>query len=273
MSSTRVVNNNHDPVSEIHEVMVQRLSIKSISTDLNISVPAAFYHSHSIYQLEKRAIFSRRWFLVSHKARYRNTGDFVQYEMAGFNFVVVKNKEGDLVGFHNICRCVIPYSSNVKRQSTAMKKNSPFLTQQPPQLSRHRAFPVVREPQGTARIFSCKYHGWSYDLNGKLTKAPRFTPESVPTFDPSAIHLFPVHVHVDRNGFVYVNLDANPDPAISWGSQYGDLDRQQVLLNSGIDWDKVEYDFTWTNDGAFNWKVMQDNYNEVCGCVCGCVLV
>ncbi|KAJ9609277.1 hypothetical protein H2204_015584, partial [Knufia peltigerae] len=230
MSSTRVVNNNHDPVSEIHEVMVQRLSIKSISTDLNISVPAAFYHSHSIYQLEKRAIFSRRWFLVSHKARYRNTGDFVQYEMAGFNFVVVKNKEGNLVGFHNICR--------------------------------HRAFPVVRETQGTARIFSCKYHGWSYDLNGKLTKAPRFTPESVPTFDPSAIHLFPVHVHVDRNGFVYVNLDANPDPAISWGSQYGDLDRQEVLLNSGIDWDKVEYDFTWTNDGAFNWKVMQDNYNE-----------
>ncbi|KIW48788.1 uncharacterized protein PV06_01353 [Exophiala oligosperma] len=235
MSSTRVVNNNHDPVSEIHEVMVQRLSIKSISTDLNISVPAAFYHSHSIYQLEKRAIFSRRWFLVSHKARYRNTGDFVQYEMAGFNFVVVKNKEGDLVGFHNICR--------------------------------HRAFPVVREPQGTARIFSCKYHGWSYDLNGKLTKAPRFTPESVPTFDPSAIHLFPVHVHVDRNGFVYVNLDANPDPAISWGSQYGDLDRQQVLLNSGIDWDKVEYDFTWTNDGAFNWKVMQDNYNECYHCL------
>lgn len=104
MSSTRT--NGDDPVSGIHEVHVQRLSLKSISTDLKVSLPAAFYHSQSIYQLERRAIFSKRWFLVSHKARYRNTGDFVQYEMAGFNFVVVKNKEGTLVGFHNICRYV-----------------------------------------------------------------------------------------------------------------------------------------------------------------------
>jgi hypothetical protein len=100
-------------------------------------------------------------------------------------------------------------------------------------------------------------------LNGKLTKAPRFTPESVPTFDPSTIRLFPIHVHVDSNGFVYVNLDASPEPEISWHAQYGQLDRQERLVNSGIDWNAVEYDFTWTKDGAFNWKVMQDNYNEV----------
>jgi phenylpropionate dioxygenase-like ring-hydroxylating dioxygenase large terminal subunit len=100
-------------------------------------------------------------------------------------------------------------------------------------------------------------------LNGKLTKAPRFTPESVPTFDPSTIRLFPIHVHLDSNGFVYVNLDASPEREISWHAQYGQLDRQERLVNSGIDWDAVEYDFTWTKDGAFNWKVMQDNYNEV----------
>jgi phenylpropionate dioxygenase-like ring-hydroxylating dioxygenase large terminal subunit len=83
---------------------MQDLSSKVIPTDLNSSLPAGFYHSQAIYQLERRAIFSKRWFLVSHKARHRHVGDFVQYEMAGFNFVVVKNKEGSLVGFHNICR-------------------------------------------------------------------------------------------------------------------------------------------------------------------------
>jgi phenylpropionate dioxygenase-like ring-hydroxylating dioxygenase large terminal subunit len=219
------------PVSGVHQVHIEGLAQKNISTDLDSSLPADFYHSPAIYQLERRAIFSKRWFLVSHKARYRNVGDFVQYDMAGFNFVVVKNKEGALVAFHNLCR--------------------------------HRAFPVVQQTSGTARIFSCKYHGWSYDLNGRLTKAPRFTPDSAPAFDASSIRLFPVHVHVDRNGFVYVNLDASPEPEIQWEEQYGRLDSQEVLEKAGVDWDAVEYDFTWAKEGKFNWKIMQDNYNEV----------
>ncbi|KAK4938765.1 hypothetical protein LTR10_020868 [Elasticomyces elasticus] len=227
--------NEDTPVPGVHEKHVHGLSRKIISTDLSSSLPAEFYHSESIYQLERRAIFSKRWSLVSHKARYSHVGDFVQYEMAGFNFVVVKNKEGSIVGFHNICR--------------------------------HRAFPVVQETSGTARIFSCKYHGWSYDLTGRLTKAPRFTPDSVPTFDPSTIRLFPIHVHVDTNGFVYVNLDASSKPEISWEAQYGQLDRQGRLVDSGIDWNAIEYDFTWTKDGTFNWKVMQDNYNECYHCL------
>ncbi|KAI1610474.1 Rieske domain-containing protein [Exophiala viscosa] len=227
--------NGNTLVAGVHENHVRGLSTKAISTDLNSTLPAEFYHSQAIYQLERRAIFSTRWFLVSHKARYRDVGDFVQYEMAGFNFVVVKNKEGSIIGFHNVCR--------------------------------HRAFPVVQETSGKARIFSCKYHGWSYDLTGKLTKAPRFTLESVPSFDPSTIRLFPIHIHVDTNGFVYVNLDASPKPKISWEAQYGQLDRQERLANSGIDWDAIEYDFTWAKDGGFNWKVMQDNYNECYHCL------
>ena len=92
------------PADIVHQLHLQGLSTKSISTDLEHSLPNDFYHSPTIYQLERRAIFSKRWFLVSHKARYRNVGDYVQYEMAGFNFVVVKNKAGAIVGFHNICR-------------------------------------------------------------------------------------------------------------------------------------------------------------------------
>ncbi|KIV89539.1 hypothetical protein PV10_06932 [Exophiala mesophila] len=222
-------------VHEVHQLHIDGLSQKHIPTDVQASLPDEFYHSPAIFQLEKRAIFSRQWFLVSHKARYANVGDYVQYDMAGFNFVIVKTKDGSIVGFHNICR--------------------------------HRAFPIVRESSGNARIFSCKYHGWSYDLTGKLAKAPRFTPDSTPFFDPSTIRLFPVHVHIDRNGFVYANLDANPVPDVSWEHQYGHLDQQNVLKHSGVDWDAVEYDFTWTKEGNFNWKLMQDNYNECYHCL------
>lgn len=195
---------------------------------------SSMYYSPEIYDLERRAIFSKQWMLISHKARYRETGEFVQYEMAGFNFVVVKNKEQKLVAFHNICR--------------------------------HRAFPVIQAASGKARIFSCKYHGWSYDLNGKLTKAPRFSDGTVDGFDTSNIGLFPLHVHVDRNGFVYVNLDTKDTPEVPWEAQYGQIAQQEVLINAGVDWDKVEYDFTWKKEGDFNWKLMQDNYNEVRNC-------
>ncbi|ETI22600.1 hypothetical protein G647_06676 [Cladophialophora carrionii CBS 160.54] len=223
------------PADVVHRLHLEGLSKKTLSKNAGSSLPDGFYHSPAIHQLERRAIFSKRWFLVSHEARYRNVGDYVQYEMAGFNFVVVRNKTGEIVGFHNICR--------------------------------HRAFPIVQETSGTAKIFSCKYHGWSYDLNGKLTKAPRFTPESVSDFDSANIQLFPIHVHVDRNGFVYANLDARPEPEITWKAQYGGLDEQDVLTHSGIDWDAVEYDFTWTKEGKFNWKLMQDNYNECYHCL------
>ncbi len=98
------VTNGTSPADVVHKLHAEGLSKKSISIDLEASLPDEFYYSTSIYQLERRAIFSKRWFLVSHKARYRNAGDYVQYEMAGFNFVIVKNKQGEIVGFHNICR-------------------------------------------------------------------------------------------------------------------------------------------------------------------------
>lgn len=68
---------------------------------------------------------------------------------------------------------------------------------------------------------------------------------------------------MDRNGFVYVNLDAKEIPNVTWESQYADMDKQDSLASSSIDWNGVEYDFIWTKEGRFNWKLMQDNYNEV----------
>lgn len=88
----------------VHEKHLEGLSKKILSTDLHSSLPDEFYCSPAVYQLERRAIFSKQWFLVSHKARYRAPGDYVQYEMGGFNFVVVKNKAENIVSFHNICR-------------------------------------------------------------------------------------------------------------------------------------------------------------------------
>ncbi|KAG9617524.1 ISP domain-containing protein, partial [Aureobasidium melanogenum] len=132
------------------------------------ALPASWYTSPDMYELERRAIFSKRWLLITHKLRLTKPGDFLRYDVAGFQFVLAKDRQENINGFHNICR--------------------------------HRAYPVVEKQEGTARIFACRYHGWSYGLNGKLAKAPSY--QELEGFDKEANGLLPIHVHVDRNGFV-----------------------------------------------------------------------
>src|SRR5690349_5721457 len=94
------------------------------------SLPASWYRSPEMYELERRAIFSKKWILVTHRNRFENAGDYVRITEAGFSFFLCLGKDDILRGFHNICR--------------------------------HRGFPLLHNDEGNAKILACKYHGWSY---------------------------------------------------------------------------------------------------------------
>ncbi|KAJ9265268.1 hypothetical protein DTO195F2_1880 [Paecilomyces variotii] len=194
------------------------------------ALPASWYRSPQMYELERRAIFSKKWLFITHKLRFTKPGDFLRFEEAGFSFVLCLDRDGNLNGFHNVCR--------------------------------HRAYPVVTEDQGNARIFACKYHGWSYGINGKLAKAPRF--EDVPGFQRENHGLLPIHVHVDACGFVWVNLDASSTPTVAWNDDFIGVDRQERFRN--FDFSQYRFDHTWEMKGDYNWKTLADNYNECYHC-------
>lgn len=194
------------------------------------ALPASWYTSQEMYELERRAIFSRKWLLTTHSLRLANPGDYLRYDVAGFQFVLSKDREGVIHAFHNICR--------------------------------HRAYPVVNEEKGSAKIFSCKYHGWSYGLNGKLAKAPGY--QELDGFDKSKNGLLPIHVHLDVNGFIWVNLDGKEKPEIPWEQDLGGSDTQKRL--SIYNFDDYVFDHTWEMDGPWNWKILADNYNECYHC-------
>lgn len=197
------------------------------------ALPATWYHSPAMYDLERRAIFSKRWILITHKLRFQKAGDYIAFNQAGFPFFLVMDREGDINGFHNICR--------------------------------HRAFPVVAKGAGTAAILSCKYHGWSYGFKGNLAKAPRF--DTVPDFDKAQHSLFPIHVHVDGMGFIYVNLEAG-EASVPWSADFEGLDTQPRLVAYDLMRD-YQFDHTWDMDGDYNWKTLADNYNECYHCPTG----
>ncbi|GLI79158.1 hypothetical protein PoHVEF18_007486 [Penicillium ochrochloron] len=190
------------------------------------ALSASWYTSPEMFELERRAIFSRKWLLTSHTLRFNKTGDWLRYTIAGFSFILVRDKEGAVNAFHNVCR--------------------------------HRAFPVVTEDGGTSRIFSCKYHGWSYGLNGKLAKAPHY--QDLNGFDKSKNGLLPIHVHTDVNGFIWVNLDGSETPEISWEDDFKGIDLQPRFKD--FNFEEYTFDHTEKLDGDFNWKILADNYNE-----------
>ncbi|RFN53490.1 cytochrome p450 oxidoreductase [Fusarium flagelliforme] len=65
------------------------------------ALPSSWYRSNEIYELERRAIFSKKWILVSHKLRFPETGSRVEFQEAGFHFLLIKSKQGSIQGFHS----------------------------------------------------------------------------------------------------------------------------------------------------------------------------
>lgn len=91
------------------------------------ALPAIWYTSPGMYELERRAIFSKIWILVAHNLRFVNAGAYVRITEAGFSFFLIKDRQGQVNAFHNVCR--------------------------------HRAYPVIQKDSGTAAILACQYHG------------------------------------------------------------------------------------------------------------------
>ncbi|KAJ4309290.1 hypothetical protein N0V84_011581 [Fusarium piperis] len=195
------------------------------------ALPASWYTSPEMYELERRAIFSKRWLFITHSSRLKQSGDWLRYELAGFDFIITRDRKNNINAFHNVCR--------------------------------HRAYPVVeKEGSGNAKILACRYHGWSYGLNGKLAKAPGY--QEIAGFNKEQNGLFSIHVKVDINGFIWVNMDAKEVPEEPWEGHFEDVDKQDRY--KAYDFDNYDLDHTYELEGNYNWKILADNFNECYHC-------
>lgn len=120
---------------------------------------------------------------------------------------------------------------------------------------------MVEGNSGRNQILSCKYHGWSYSLDGKLTKAPWY--DDVQNFDKSQNSLFKIHVRIDALGFIWVNLDSSDEPE-PWEKEFDGIDTQE-RYNGYVMSDYV-FDHEFEIDADTNWKLCSDNFNECYHC-------
>jgi len=182
---------------------------KPLHLDVNEQIECAqtlasrFYTDPAILAIERSRIFQRTWQLVGTLGQgcgevngvARTIADPESYftaEVAGEPIIVVRDKQGTLRAFSNVCR--------------------------------HRAGPIALG-SGCKNVLRCQYHGWTYTLDGKLIGTPDV--EGVEFFDRSTMGMVPLRVATWEQ-FIFVNFDA---AAPSLGEFLGEIPQQASSFN------------------------------------------
>ena len=185
------------------------------------TLPALWYHDPEVYARERRAIFRRHWWPIAREAELTTAGAYGAGEIAGWPAFVIRGKDGALRGFHNVCR--------------------------------HRAGPLLRKGAGRCAALTCRYHGWRYDLEGRLKSAPGLTLGA--DLDPAEFSLHPIRV-ASWNGLVFACLDPDAPELAAWlGDIVGIAADYPAVAEMAFQGEIVK-------QGAANWKAYGDNSCE-----------
>jgi Rieske 2Fe-2S family protein len=204
---------------------------------LEQTLPSSWYIDPAIYAREKERIFCREWLCVGREEEVPASGDFRLLDVVGESILLVRNRQGALRAFYNVCR---HRGARLCRDGEAPTPGM-----------------AVQGGVVAGRSIICPYHQWSYDLDGRLLAAPHLA--DVPGFDKSAISLYPVGVE-SWGGFVFLNL--TPGEARPFTAQLGDIPgriRRYPLADLRIG-RTIRYRV------AANWKAICENYNECYHC-------
>ena len=206
---------------------------------LQRTLPTTWYRSADIFRIEKERIFCREWIAACREEELPRPGDSQVINVLGESILLVRNREGQLRAFYNVCR---HRGARLCRDADA--KVAPGR---------------VPLPGGVAagRLIVCPYHQWSYDLNGALVAAPHLGADA--GFNKQEYSLYPVGVD-SWGGFVFLNLSpADAKPLTDQLAEIPQRLRRYPLAD-------LRVGRTLRYDVAANWKIICENYNECYHC-------
>ncbi len=71
---------------------------------LEPTLPAALYLSDTIFALEKEHLFFASWMCAAREEQIPNPGNSLVLNVVGQSILLVRNREGLLRAFYNVCR-------------------------------------------------------------------------------------------------------------------------------------------------------------------------
>ena len=141
------------------------------------TMDAYFYRSQVVYRKELDEILYKSWLYAGHVSQIAKPGDYFTYDLGEDSIVVVRDSEKAVHALMNVCR--------------------------------HRGARVCEGPEGSCRTFVCPYHGWVYELDGRLRAARAMQSKS--DFDPALYALKRARCTVFE-GLIFVNCDPAAAP-------------------------------------------------------------
>jgi phenylpropionate dioxygenase-like ring-hydroxylating dioxygenase large terminal subunit len=179
--------------------------------------PGYIYCSPEFYRAEVEEYFMRDWLFVAREEELANPGDYMALRLVDQPVVISRDKDGQLNASYNMCL--------------------------------HRGVEVAYGA-GNAASFKCPYHGWTYDIAGKLIGAPHMGQSK--GFDIKACRLKQIRIDSWRgNVFITFNRDA---PSLA--EYVSDLEHDFGFLGM----EKCRLGYKITQELDCNWKLVHENY-------------
>ena len=131
-------------------------------------VHRSLYVDPEIFELEMHRVYGRSWVYLCHESEIDEPDSFVQVPVGRRPVLVCRRRDGNIVGLLNRCA--------------------------------HRGVPVCMEESGIRPRFTCSYHGWTYDNEGRLVNVPFMDTSE---FENSEWGLIPLAAVDSHRGFVF----------------------------------------------------------------------
>ena len=187
------------------------------------SLPWSWYTDPRIEQAERERIFRPAWQYIGRADQVADPGAYLATDAAGIPLVVTRDRSGALRAFVNVCR--------------------------------HRGSVLVDDGEGRRETLQCRYHAWTYGLDGALLRVPRG-----PDLDPEELGLVPAAV--DTWGpFLFASAAADVPPL---ADALGPV--AALLADAGLDVAGLRFHSRVEYELAANWKVACENYLECYHC-------
>jgi nitrite reductase/ring-hydroxylating ferredoxin subunit len=216
---------NGGPRRDLHDLLDVLADRAARPLEEAKALPAAFYTSEAIYELEVDRIWRRSWIHVGRVEELANPGDYIKKEIAGEPIVVTRGRDGEVRALSRVCR--------------------------------HRFMDILEgaDKKGCAESFACPYHKWTYASDGSLQGAAHMDQSALFQREKGEIALTSFRVETWQ-GFVFVNLDPDAAPLSETmdpvEAKLGNYHLADWRLVDRIEWGEV----------PANWKLVVDNGRE-----------
>lgn len=160
---------------------------------LGETIPASWYASQKMFDVEMRSVYHKSWLYTCHTSRFQNIGDYLTFTIAGVEVVLLKDSQGQVQAYHNVC----DLDSAVDQEPKAEDKNGTTFY------------------WGTYTAKNLNSNNYNSNAALKMVQDAQYK----------------INSHTTKQGLIYVNMNSDPDTTPDFDSWYSSLELESSVFD------------------------------------------